>query len=274
MKLSVIITLYNEEKYITRCLSSLKEQSLKDFEIIVVDDGSVDKTLSVLSKLKIKNEKLKILRQKHQGLAAARNLGAQKAKGKILVFVDGDMFFDKDFLKKLVYPIEVGKTKGVYSLEERIANWDNVWARCWNYNWRMPDRRRVDPKRADQQKEFRAILKSEFDKAGGLNSVGYTDAWSLSEKLGYQPTATKALYYHYNPSSLREVFTQAKWVAKRKYKLGILGKVIALLRANPVFSLINGLIKSFIKKESGFVIFKIVYDFGITFGLLERKKYA
>lgn len=271
MKASIIIALYNQEKYIEECLKSLDKQSFTDFEIIIVDDGSTDnsklRVKSVKSKFKIKN--LKLIEQKHQGPAKARNLGVKYAKGDILVFLDGDMYFAKDFLKDLIYPIKLGKTKGIFSTEEYVANWDNVWARCWNYNWNLADKKRIDPQRADQARDFRAILKKEFEKVKGFDDIGYTDTWTLSEKLDYRPAATKALYYHYNPSSLKEVFIQAKWVAKRKYKFGWLGKLIALLRVNLIFSLVNGLIKSIYRKEPGFLIFKLIYDFGYTIGLLE-----
>lgn len=276
MKLSVIITVYNEEKYIEKCLTSLVEQSLQDSEIIVVDDGSNDnsklKTQNVKLQLKIKN--LRIITQEHQGLAAARNLGAKEARGDILVFLDGDMYFEKNFLRDLIKPIVLGQTKGTFSTEEYIANWDNVWSRCWNYNWNLKDKRRVDPKRGDQRREFRAILKKEYFKAGGLNSLGYTDAWSLSQKLGYQPTVTTAKYYHFNPGSLKEVFFQARWVAKRDYKFGRIGKLLAFIRANPIFSLINGFRKSMTHKEPAFILFKLVYDCGTLLGLIENRKYA
>lgn len=276
MKASIIITIYNEEKYIRHCLQSLKNQSFKEWELIIVDDGSKDNSLVEVEKagadFKIKN--LRVFKQEHQGLAKARNRGAEKAKGEILVFLDGDMFFEKDFLTKLIKPIEQGIVKGTFSTEEYVANWDNVWARCWNYNWNLPEKRRIDPQRTDQRKEFRAILKKEYVKVSGLDSLGYTDAWSLSEKLGYGPKEVMAKYYHYNPGNLTEVFFQAKWAAKRKYKLGFWGKIISLIRANPVFSFINGLRKGVAKREAVFVIFKLVYDFGITLGLLEKKKHA
>lgn len=275
MTISIIITVYNEEKYISQCLESLSNQTFKDFEIIIVDDGSTDKTKDVLSNYQLSTINYQLFKQTHLGLAAARNLGAKKAKGKILVFLDGDMHFDKNFLEELIHPIKQGKTKGTFSTEEFVANWDNIWARCWNYNWNLPDKRRVDVKRADQKKEFRAILKKEFEKVGGLDSIGYTDAWTLSTKLGYGPKAVKAEYYHYNPSTLKEVFSQAKWTAKRKYKLGFIGEASVLLRSNPIFSLINGLKKAILKKEPGFVIFKIVYDFAVVFGILSKgRKYA
>lgn len=276
MKVSIIITIYNEEKYLKQCFVSLLDQSWQDFEIIAVNDGSTDnsKLKTQMSKQYFKAQNFRYLEQKHQGLAAARNLGAKNARGNILVFLDGDMYFEIKFLEDLIKPIILDKSKGTFSQEEHVANWDNIWARCWNYNWNMPDKRRIDPKRTDQRKEFRAILKEEFIKVGGLDSVGYTDAWTLSEKLGYQPTATKAKYYHFNPATLIDVFRQAKWAAKREYKLGWVGKYIALIRINPLFSLINGIRKAILKKEPGFIVFKLVFDFASAIGLLGRKKYV
>ena len=272
MKISVIIPVFNQEKQVEKCLLSLTSQTLKGFEIIVVDDGSTDGTAKVLTSFKSQVSNLKVYKQKHQGPAKARNLGAKHSQGEILVFVDGDMYFGDNFLKKLIQPIVLGKVKGTFSTEEYVANWDNVWARCWNYNWNLPDKKRIDPRRKDQQKDFRAILKKEFEKVAGFDSTGYTDTWTLAEKLGYQPAPVKAVYHHYNPDSLIKVFNQARWVAKRKYKWGWPGKLIALLRVNPVFSLAGGLIKAVIKKEPLFLIFKLVYDFGYFLGILEEIK--
>ena len=191
------------------------------------------------------------------------------------MFIDGDMYFDKNFLKDLVQPIELGKAKGTYSTEEYVANWDNVWARCWNYNWNLPSRKRIDISKRDQNKDFRAILKKEFIRVEGFDDTGYTDTWTLSEKLEYKPIPTKALYYHYNPSSLKEVYRQVRWVAKRKYKLGLIGKFLVIFRVNFLFSLFIGIKKAIVKKEPGFIIFKIIYDFGLLIGLLEKgKKYV
>lgn len=270
MKVSIIIAVYNEEKYINKCLVSLIEQSFQDFEIIVVDDGSTDKTSYVLSEIRsrIKRDEIRNFQQKHQGPAVARNMGAKYAKGDILVFVDGDMYFDKKFLKDLIQPINLGKTKGTFSLEEYVANWDNVWARCWNYNWNLINKRRIDPRRSDQQMDFRAIRKFEFIRIGGFDDIGYTDTWTLSEKLRYRPMATKALYYHYNPSSLFEVFNQAIWVAKRPYKMELLGKLAAIIRANFIFSIFLGIKKAISFHEPWFLLFKPIYDFGIIMGVL------
>ena len=270
MKVSVIIPTYNEEKVIGECLRSLANQTYKDFEVIVVDDGSTDKTWEVLSELKVKNLKLKVVRGSHLGAGAARNLGTKSATGEILVFVDADMTFDKDFLKKLVEPIVLGKAKGTFSKEEYVSNWDNIWARCWNINENWEEKRRHPKNYTDFQPVFRAILKSEFERVNGFEAGGYDDDWSLYRKLGYKArSAEGAIFYHKNPESLSEVYNHAKWVGKRKYKMGYLGYLVALIRASLPVSLVLGLFKGIKNMELRFLIFKIVYDFGLSIGVLE-----
>ena len=239
--LSVIIPIYNEEKVIGRCLESLARQTLKPKEIIVVDDGSNDKTWEVLSKFEIRNLKFEIVRCAHLGAGAARNLGVTKATGDILVFVDADMTFNKTFLEDLVKPILEGKSKGTFSKLEYIANWNNRFSRFWNYAKGIYEPRSIPADYPETSPVFRAILKSEFDRAGGFDeSKGYNDDWSLSEKLGVKATVTKAGFYHYNPENLSEVFIQARWTGKRKYKFGILG---GLVKEFPLWSTIIGVIR-------------------------------
>jgi len=208
--------------------------------------------------------------QEHKGAGAARNLGAKHAKGTILVFVDADMTFDKDFLMKLVKPIQEGMTKGTFSKDENVSNWNNVWARCWNINEGWEDEKRHPKNYPDIQPVFRAILKDEFDKVGGFTPGGYDDDWSLSRKLGYQAiNAPGAVFYHKNPESLKEIYNHAKWVGKRKYKLGIVGDVVGLIRASFPISLVLGLIYAICYSLFAYLIFKIIYDFGIFVGITE-----
>ena len=128
MKISVIIPAHNEERFITACLTSLKEQSVS-VEIVVVDDGSTDRTIKRIKKIR----GIHLFRQSHLGAALARNRGATHARGDILVFVDADMTFEKNFIKALVKPIVEGRSKGTFTKDEKVANWSNVWARCFNF---------------------------------------------------------------------------------------------------------------------------------------------
>src|SRR4030042_2819673 len=270
MKLSIIIPTYNGKGVLENCIESLGDQSYKDFEIIVVDDGSTDGTLEILGNLKKSLSNFEFTKQNHKGPGAARNLGASAAKGEILVFVDADMTFDVNFLERLTGPIIEGKTKGTFSKEEYVSNWENVWARCWNINEEWEERRRHPQNYPDYQPVFRAILKSEFDKVGGFTPGGYDDDWSLYGKLGYEAqNAPGAVFYHKNPSSPGEVFRHAKWVGKRKYKMGNMGYLVALVRSSLPVSAVPGFYKGIRNNYLIFVIFKIVYDFGVFVGVCD-----
>lgn len=270
MKLSIIIPTYNEQKYIEDCLKTLTVQTYSNYEIIVVDDGSTDKTLD-----KIKNFKVKLLQQKHKGPALARNLGAKESIGEILVFLDADMIFAPDFLEKLVRPILDGIAIGTFSKEEYVSNWDNVWARCWNFNNGIFTNRRHPDNFPDESEVFRAILRKEFLKVNGYDDLGYTDDNSLSIKLKKKAIVAKgAIYYHANPASIKEIFRDAKWFGKRE---SFKPSFIDCLKLNPFWS-IKSVIKRVIKyRNFHFILFKIVLDFGILCGAIQKrisKRYA
>src|ERR1051326_6734798 len=97
IKVSVIVPTYNEEKNIGKCLESLSDQNFSGFEVIGVDDGWTDSTLSVMSNVQYQMTNVKLLKQRHLGPAVARNKAARESEGEILVFVDADMTFSKEF---------------------------------------------------------------------------------------------------------------------------------------------------------------------------------
>jgi glycosyltransferase involved in cell wall biosynthesis len=263
---SIIIPTHNEQEHILECLKSLKRQDYHPVEIIVVDDGSTDKTVEI-----IKSIDTAIFQQQHLGAGAARNLGARKAKGEILVFVDADMTFDPDFVSKLIAPIIEGKTIGTFTKEERVSNQDNPWAFSWSVLRGFPPGKMHPQNYPNTQPVFRAILKPEFDRVKGFDSNrGYDDDWSLSEKMGKMATAVPgAIVYHANPGSPEEIYTQAQWMAKRKYKWGILGKIITLLRHNLLFSLIKGVKLASQYKKSELMLAALIFDCGISIGIVK-----
>lgn len=95
-KFSIIVPVYNVEKYIKKCLDSIFSQSFKDFEVIVVNDGTKDNSIDI-----VKDYDVTIINQKNQGLSSARNNGVKKAHGDYLIFVDSDDYIEKDLLKNL-----------------------------------------------------------------------------------------------------------------------------------------------------------------------------
>lgn len=99
--ISVIIPAYNIEEYLSACLDSVLSQKFKDFEIIIVDDGSTDNTPKICDEYQKKFSQISVLHQKNTGLSAARNAGIKKAKGEYLALIDGDDLIAKDFLSHL-----------------------------------------------------------------------------------------------------------------------------------------------------------------------------
>ena len=100
-KISVIVPVYNAEKYLRECLDSLVNQTLKEIEIICVNDGSTDNSLVILNEYKKKDSRVKVMTQKNRGQACARNLAFRKVSGKYIVFVDADDYLRLDTLAKL-----------------------------------------------------------------------------------------------------------------------------------------------------------------------------
>lgn len=94
-KISIIVPVYNAENYINRCLNSLINQTMKDIEIIIVNDGSTDKSEEVIKPyLKCKN--IKYIKKQNKGLSSSRNVGIENAKGEYIGFVDNDDYVDKN----------------------------------------------------------------------------------------------------------------------------------------------------------------------------------
>ncbi|MCL2144785.1 MAG: glycosyltransferase [Endomicrobia bacterium] len=101
IKVSVIIPVYNAEKYLKQCLDSVINQTFKDIEIICVNDGSADGSLEILKEYEKEDSRIKIIDQKNQGAGAARNNGLNAAKGQYVYFLDGDDFIELNALEIL-----------------------------------------------------------------------------------------------------------------------------------------------------------------------------
>ena len=100
-KVSVIIPVYNVEKYLRQCLDSVINQTLTDIEIICVDDGSTDSSLAILEEYASKDDRIKILKQQNAGAGVARNNGIKVATGEYLHFLDSDDWIENDTYEKL-----------------------------------------------------------------------------------------------------------------------------------------------------------------------------
>ena len=101
-KVSVIVPIYNEEKYLNDCINSIANQTLKDIEIIAVNDGSTDNSLKILDDLSIKYKgKLKVIDKENGGAGSARNVGIVNASGEFIKFVDADDYLKLTALERM-----------------------------------------------------------------------------------------------------------------------------------------------------------------------------
>lgn len=100
--ISIIIPIYNIERYLSRCLDSILNQSYQNYEVIMVDDGSIDNSYLVCLEYAKKDNRFIPVKQENGGASKARNAGLEKANGGVIAFVDGDDFLHKDYLKMLL----------------------------------------------------------------------------------------------------------------------------------------------------------------------------
>lgn len=99
---SIIIPVYNCEKYIGKCLESVLGQTYKNVEIIVIDDGSTDQSLEVINRTVQGNPNVKVIHQENQGLSATRNKGLENATGDYIAFLDGDDYLGESYIERLI----------------------------------------------------------------------------------------------------------------------------------------------------------------------------
>ena len=110
-KISVIIPVYNGEKYIERCVLSVVNQTYKNIEIMVIDDGSSDRTAEIIDDMRYEDKRIKVVKKKNEGVSSARNCGIEKSTGDYIMFVDADDYIEKDYLMNMYGAMSIFSTK-------------------------------------------------------------------------------------------------------------------------------------------------------------------
>lgn len=100
--ISVVVPVYKVEKYLDKCVQSILTQTYRDFELILVDDGSPDKCPQMCDEYAKKDKRVRVIHKENGGLSEARNFGINFARGDFIAFIDSDDFVDKNFLKTLI----------------------------------------------------------------------------------------------------------------------------------------------------------------------------
>ena len=102
IKVSIIIPVYNTEKYIRQTVESIMSQTLKELEIIIINDGSTDESLKIVEKLALQDNRIQTYSQANQGVSVARNEGIARAQGEYIYFMDSDDLLDTDALDNVL----------------------------------------------------------------------------------------------------------------------------------------------------------------------------
>jgi cellulose synthase/poly-beta-1,6-N-acetylglucosamine synthase-like glycosyltransferase len=213
--ISVIIPTYNDSGLIRNCLRSLSRQSFpkNKYEVIVVDDGSEDNTSDVVSKFKAR-----FFHRPHRGPAAARNFGATKARGDILLFTDADCVPDRDWIRKMSEPFKDREIVGV-SGTYRTLNRKSPVARFAGYEIEERHRKLARQKFIDFIGTFSAgYRKSVFRKFGGFDTkFGMASgedpelSFRISRSGAKMVFQKNAFVYHNHPDSIWKFIRQKFW---------------------------------------------------------------
>lgn len=115
VKVSVLVPIYNVEKYLEKCLESLCNQTLKEIEIICIDDGSTDKSRTILENFKERDQRIIVIEKVNTGYGNSMNIGLDKAIGKYIVIVESDDFVELDMVEKLYIEAEISKADVIKS---------------------------------------------------------------------------------------------------------------------------------------------------------------
>ena len=206
--------MHNAEKTIVQTLKELENQTRKDFQVVIVDDGSTDNSSKLVTDFKNQSElTVKLIHQKNSGPAKARNLGVKHSEGSIIIFLDSDCIPPENWVEEMVRPLSesiVGCTCGY-----RVENRESLIARYVDYEIARRHKKLINNKIDTIGSYSASFLRSVFIEAGGFD-IAYLDAnaedFDLSFKIGRMgyglKFTDKTSVYHYHPDSLRKYLKQ------------------------------------------------------------------
>lgn len=181
--LSVIIPVYNTEKYLIKCLDSVINQTFKSMEVICVNDGSTDNSLDILKKYQSIDDRVKIINKKNGGLSSARNIGIEHAQGSYITFVDSDDFIESNAYQDTLYCFDNSKVDLVY-FSTRLVIEDNIS--------RTQDQRYFEHK-------YTGLVNLSNDVIAKMDVCAWNKIYKLSIIKKYDIRFPNGLWYEDNP---------------------------------------------------------------------------
>lgn len=209
MKTSIVIAVYNRADFIEKCLAAVLKQTVKNYEIIIVDDGSTDDTLKIVKQFK--DPKIKIVCNKqNSGLAFTRNRGIEESRGELIAFTDSDCIVEPNWLEELIKPFKIDEKimiVGGRVIDPKPKNyWEQVNKGC-NFiaNKSGYVKNIMGCNMAYRNIFFNIVKFDEGLKFGGDETDLCLSCLSLDYKIYYSDSAKVT---HYHRSSFRATFSQ------------------------------------------------------------------
>jgi glycosyltransferase involved in cell wall biosynthesis len=250
-KFSVIIPAHNEEEVIEKAIKSIQEQTFRDFEIIISNDGSTDRTKEIVERLIKKDKRIKILNQdKGHSAAYARNRGAEVARGEILIFLDADTFISTNALK------EMAKSK----LDVQAFAFDCIPRNNTLINYALSGlvvpiiaKKEVYSIRDDSPLMFFCIKSEAYKKIRGYDeNIFYFEDEDFAKRFyeaGFKTAYIRGIYQYFElPANFGGFIRQTKWIAKglssfkerkKRAKIKLFWIMKTLFLVIPVFFIFN-----------------------------------
>lgn len=125
MMISIIIPIYNAEKYLRCCIESIIAQTFTDFELLLIDDGSKDNSGAICDEYAAKDARIRVFHKENGGVSSARNLGLDNAKGEWITFIDSDDWVKQDYLYSMISQPDADLIMSSFDIIENVEEWDN-----------------------------------------------------------------------------------------------------------------------------------------------------
>lgn len=179
IKVSIIIPVYNVEKYIDKCINSAVNQTLKDIEIIIIDDGSTDNSINIIKKYEIRYSNIVVVNQSNKGVSASRNIGLDKAKGEYIYFLDSDDYINLNLANDL-YDLAKKQNLDIIHFDANVVYEDGFYSKNNPY-----DRSKVIESKVYSGKCFYENVKQNNGYRASVCTYIYKNEFLKKHKLNF-----------------------------------------------------------------------------------------
>ncbi len=213
-KISVIVPVYNVEKYLDRCVQSLFNQTYENIEIVLINDGSTDRSGEICDRYAQEDSRVKVLHQEYNGVADARNKGVAMATGEYVIFLDGDDEADREYVGKLYKTLIENDLDIAQCCLLRIRNGQPINKLDVNNGVRIFNGIEMQMKTFDRDRYFCNVVCGKLFKKGLFEGLSFpygriNEDESMIYRLTFKSKRVGIIddylyYYHYNGDSITE----------------------------------------------------------------------